>query len=96
VAAVVRSTRRVHIAHVPGKGLSDRHRRRAERHLERITGACGFCTLRDLAREPFERWLVPPGDAGAGAWARNCYRDDLVNSRQSGRDRRERIPADWS
>ena len=52
--------------HVPGKGLSDRHRRPPSGILNASPAACGFCMLRDLAREPFERGRLPPGDAGAG------------------------------
>lgn len=65
-------------AHMRGRGLSDTHRSYTDSHLRRIVAECSFGTLKDFAREPFERWLLRLGDAGAGARTRNCYRDDLV------------------
>jgi integrase len=64
--------------HMRAKGLSETHRDYTDAHLQRIVRECSFGTLRDLAREPFERWLLRLVDAGAGARTRNCYRDDLV------------------
>jgi integrase len=48
------------------------------RHLNIVAADCGFSTLSDLRRGPFERWLLGKAKADMAPRTRNGYREALV------------------
>jgi integrase len=60
------------------KGNTSKHVATVQRHLREVIAACGFKTLADIRREPVERWLAGPDNAGRSARTKNQLRNAMV------------------
>ena len=60
------------------KGTTESHRYERRRYLTVIAERCGFETLRDMDRGPFEDLLAALADEGLSARTRNAYRTSAV------------------
>ena len=59
-------------------GVSARHLSDLKRLSGRVIADCGFQSLRDIATEPVERWLLARTREGMGARTRNTYLQSLM------------------
>ncbi len=49
------------------------------RYLIRVASECGWKSLRDMTRQPLERWLAQRTEAGMSARSRNAHLSSLVS-----------------
>jgi integrase len=67
-----------YVDHLRVKGCSAHRIRQVESRLDRVTEACAFRRLPDLAGAALERWLVDQQHRGMAAGTRNGYRESWV------------------
>jgi len=65
--------------HLRARFVGARHIKDTLSRLRRLASDCTFKTLRDLERGKFENWLIKRESKGAGARARNGFREALLN-----------------
>jgi hypothetical protein len=56
-----------YLHHLQAKGAGKSHRDNTGRNLRRVARECGWKSLRDMARQPLERWLAQRTEAGMSA-----------------------------
>jgi len=63
----------VYVENLRAKGRSAVHIADCDRLAKRAFRECGFVALRDIAAEPFQRWLTSLTDSGLSPRTRNSY-----------------------
>ncbi len=68
-----------YLHHLQAKGAGHSHRDNTGRNLRRVAMECGWKSLRDMTRQPLERWLAQRTEAGMSARSRNAHLSSLVS-----------------
>ena len=69
---------RAYLDHLQAKGAGKTHRDNTVRNLRRVSSECSWKTLRELGRQPLERWLSQRMADGTSARTRNAHLSSLI------------------
>ena len=67
-----------YLDHLQAKGAGKTHRDNTGRNLRRVASECSWKTLRDMGRQPLERWLSQRMADGTSARTRNAHLSSLI------------------